>query len=355
MRVDVVRPRELGADERDRWSCLLASGPAGGRNAFFAPAFALALDRVRADTRVAVLQDGGRAQGFLGFHDAGDGLALPLGAGLADANGPVLAPGLELDAHELVRRSGLRRWSFDHLLAPDVAWARWQHRVEDAAVVDLADGYEDYLAGLRSRSASLVSTDARKRRRLQREHGLVVLAEERDPAVLAQLRDWKSAQYRRTDQWDRFAQPWIAALLDELLALESAECSGSLVTLRAGGRLVAAHFGLRSGARLAWWFPVYDPECAAFSPGTTLLLGTAELAAGRGLTALDLGRGEEAYKGRFATSYQQVGQGWVPGRAVARSHWALHSTARRCWRRVPEVVKQRVRAGDRVPAGPTPA
>ena len=42
--------------------------------------------------------------------------------------------------------------------------------------------------------------------------------------------------------------------------------------------LLAAHFGIRSGAVLHWWFPVYDPEFAALAPGWILL---RELVAGR--------------------------------------------------------------------------
>ena len=42
---------------------------------------------------------------------------------------------------------------------------------------------------------------------------------------------------------------------------------GQLLTLRAGERLVAAHFGVRSGAMFHPWLAGFDPELRSYSPG----------------------------------------------------------------------------------------
>jgi CelD/BcsL family acetyltransferase involved in cellulose biosynthesis len=72
--------------------------------------------------------------------------------------------------------------------------------------------------------------------------------------------------------------------------------------LSAGGRPVAIHFGLRSAATLACWFPSYDVALAKYSPGLMLHLFMVEAAATAGVHRLDLGKGDEEYKTVLGTS-----------------------------------------------------
>jgi CelD/BcsL family acetyltransferase involved in cellulose biosynthesis len=64
-----------------------------------------------------------------------------------------------------------------------------------------------------------------------------------------------------------------------------------LSVLRADGRPVAAHFGLRTERVPACWFPAYDPAFAKYSPGLILHLRMAEAAAADGTAYPDPGRG----------------------------------------------------------------
>src|SRR5581483_6030982 len=86
---------------------------------------------------------------------------------------------------------------------------------------------------------------------------------------------------------------------------------GMLSALYAGPELVAAHFGLRSGPVLHWWFPVYNPDLSRLDPGWMLLRAVIEAAPELGLERLDLGRGRDEWKRRAATGEQVVGQGAV--------------------------------------------
>jgi CelD/BcsL family acetyltransferase involved in cellulose biosynthesis len=85
--------------------------------------------------------------------------------------------------------------------------------------------------------------------------------------------------------------------------------AGVLSTLHAGDHLLAAHFGIRSGPVLHWWFPVYDPQFSALAPGWMLLRELVSAAPALGITRIDLGRGDDEYKRRAKTGETVVCQG----------------------------------------------
>ena len=143
----------------------------------------------------------------------------------------------------------------------------------------------------REHSRSLLQTTARKRRKLEREHGEVRLTlHAADHTALDRVLAWKSDQYRRTGRRDRLADAGTRRLVHDLLDLATEGFSAPLSLLTAGERVVAAHVGVRSPTTLAWWFPVYDPQFAAYSPGLILCLDLARAAADDGVTLLDLGK-----------------------------------------------------------------
>jgi hypothetical protein len=53
---------------------------------------------------------------------------------------------------------------------------------------------------------------------------------------------------------------------------------------------------MRSRSVWHYWFPAYNVEHAAYSPGLVLLLMMAEHAQSLGLRVIDLGKGDERYK-----------------------------------------------------------
>ena len=141
---------------------------------------------------------------------------------------------------------------------------------------------------------------------------MVVEWQTHDATALDTLFVWKSAQYRETGVWDRFDQPWIVDVVRALAATSSDGLTGLLSTLRAGEHVVALHFGLLGPDRLVWWFPAYDAAFGSYSPGLILLLDLVAEAAARGLTLVDLGRGEHHYKLRVANGAYDVAEGVVP-------------------------------------------
>ena len=72
---------------------------------------------------------------------------------------------------------------------------------------------------MRANSKDVLAQVARRRRKLGREIGDVVVEWQTDDAgVLDTLFAWKSAQYRQTGVWDRFDQPWIVDVVRVLAA-----------------------------------------------------------------------------------------------------------------------------------------
>jgi CelD/BcsL family acetyltransferase involved in cellulose biosynthesis len=315
--VDVVRPDELGVTELDRWAGIQL-GDESLHSPFLSPGFTLAVAEVRPATRVAVMSGDGGTAGFLPFEQGGRGNGLAVGMGLSDVQGLIASARFDPDLDLALRASGLRLFRFDHWLASQERWlSSLPSRLvpETSPALDLSAGFEHYLSQQQASSKSFLQSTARKRRKLQREHGPVRLVlHEPDHRLLDEVLAWKSSQYRRTGRRDRFADDRNRALAHSLLEVDDATFGGMLSVLYAGDSMVAAHFGLRSRRTVAWWFPVYDTTFAAYSPGLILVLDLARAMVERQLSLLDLGKGDEAYKDRLSNTRLQLLRG-----SVARS------------------------------------
>jgi CelD/BcsL family acetyltransferase involved in cellulose biosynthesis len=311
VKVMVARPGELGPGEQRAWEAF--GDDPSLRSPFLSFEFTEAIGQVRPDARVAVIEDQGERLGFLAFQAGPEGAGGPIGAGIGDAQAVMARAGFDFDPRWLVAGAGLTCFRFDHLVASQAPFAPFHHRLHRAPVVDLRGGYGAFLEEVRAISRDVLAQVGRRRRKLEREVGPVVLEWQstRPAEDMAELRQWKSEQYHRTGVWDRFAQPWIAEALSALACTRSPSCTGLLSALRAGDRLAAVHFGLLGRDRLSWWFPAYDPDLGRYSPGLVLLQSLIAGAAERGVGAVDLGRGEHDYKLRFTRRFYEVAEGVV--------------------------------------------
>ncbi|MET7883864.1 GNAT family N-acetyltransferase [Streptomyces avermitilis] len=334
MDISVYRPGELSAADRAAWTALQSKAPPDGSpelaNPFLSPEFTLAVGRCRRGVRIAVAREDGEPAAFFPFQRTATGVGRAVGLGVSDCQGLVHRPGFTWDAHELLQACGLSLWEFDHLVAGQAPFAAGAAGTFPSPVMDVDQGYEAYLRGLRARSPKFTRTTLAKERRLGRDAGGVrYVHDERDPAALRTLMAWKSAQYRRTGRSDRFAHAWITHLVQQLFHSRSEPFAGILSVLYADDRPVAAHFGLRSERVLACWFPAYDPAYAKYSPGLILHLRMAEAAAADGIAYLDLGRGQKDYKDSLKTREIAVSEGWVTRRhPIAFGHRAHRAPVR---------------------------
>ncbi|GGR51317.1 hypothetical protein GCM10010168_82690 [Actinoplanes ianthinogenes] len=326
MKISVVRPDELGPGELAAWRQFQKDQPEL-QNPFLAPEFTLAVSHQRPTARVAVLEESDGIAGFFPFEVRNRVVGVPIGFGITDCQGLVHRAGFDWDAVALLKACKLPVWEFDHLMAGQAPFAGYHAVTTGSPLIDLRDGYQAYVDN-RNQSGDLVKQTLRKQRKMAREVGEDRFAwDDHDPAALAALREWKSAQYRRTQQYDRFDTPWIEGVLEELLASTSDDCRAVVSTVYAGDRPVAAHLGLRSQSVLAYWFPSYDLDLSKYSAGILLCLRMAEAGAADGIQTIDLGKSEALYKTRLMNDETpvaagRVGRSW-PVTAARRTQTAL--------------------------------
>lgn len=304
---------EAGPASAATWAALRAANPALG-SPYFSWEFIDVVARRRGNVEVGVISKGTRTVGYFPFQRCAPRHGAPVGTPMSDYHGVVAEPGLLFDPLELLSACRLDRFEFDHLVVEQSSWAPYHDRRGRSPYLDLSAGFgawqQDRLRAGRSRFERLKEL----RRALARAHGSLRFEfDAREEALFDQLLALKSAQYRRTlgEERDLFADPVMAGIVRDLFHTRLPRLSGILSVLWAGERLVAAHFGMRSGALLHWWFPSYDKELSKYSPGALLLLELAEAAASAGITVLDFGKGEEPYKLRWATAAFEVAEGCV--------------------------------------------
>jgi CelD/BcsL family acetyltransferase involved in cellulose biosynthesis len=321
----------LTAQELDAWHRLREANPSLD-NPYFHPGFAAAVHASGNPVQVMVGRDAaGEVRSLLPCHRDGS-LLRPVGWPGADFQGPILAPGTSFPASALLA-DGVRGYAFDHLLEPREDFAPWVESTRVSPFIDVSGGLEGYLGRASDSGKSNIGQARRRAAKAERTYGPVKFeADIVDEEALARVIDLKRGQYEATGAKDYFEEQHRVDLLTRLLHTRSTEFGGILSTLYAGPRLVAAHFGLRSGSVLHWWFPVYDPEFSALAPGWMLLRELVMAAPSLGITRIDLGRGEDEYKRRAKTGDMFVSQGLVTRssarRVLRRVHGSIVSAAK---------------------------
>jgi CelD/BcsL family acetyltransferase involved in cellulose biosynthesis len=344
----------LTADQVARWVAVRAADPALD-SPYFHPAFAEAVHRCGHRVVVAMeVDDAGHPQSFLPVHLRGK-LALPVGWPGADFQGPIQATGRTVSLRGMMTALGARRLAFDHLLGSAVEFTPWVESSRPSPFIDVAGGLDPYLARASRSGRDNLGQARRRARKAEREVGplrFVAMSDNHD--LLDQVIALKRGQYAATGARDYFSDARHVDLVHDILDRQDPAFAGALSAVWAGDRLLAAHFGMRSGAVLHWWFPVYDPTFAGFAPGWVLLreliVGAPELGLGR----IDLGRGDDEYKRRAMTGQTTVHQGMVAitatDRAVRRVRQATLSAARSSI--AAPVLKRGVRLARRISSRP---
>jgi CelD/BcsL family acetyltransferase involved in cellulose biosynthesis len=327
MRISLFSASQLPVDLFERWGHLQTINPSL-RSPYFRPEFTQIVGAARDDAFVAVVDDG---EAFFPFHKerAGLGAGIPIGGKLSDYHGVVARPDYAWNAVELVRRAGLSGWEFDHAPASQVDLRRFALKEAESPCIELS-GWETAV------SRKLRGDAENRRRKLEREIGPVEFEFDcRDAEVFALCMQWKSDQYARTGLKDIMKVPWVQQVLSGIRARGDAEFSGSLSVLRAGGRPIAAHFGMRSHSAFHYWFPAYDPEMSGYSPGNLLLLAIGDAAHERGMGSIELGKGDAFYKARFANAATPLIEGFVVGDPVSAALRDTRKTLLKWLRKTP--------------------
>jgi len=310
-KISVIRAGDLNEQQLHQWAGFQDADPAL-HSPYFCHQFTQAVAAVRDDVFVAIMEDAGRIVGFFPFQKGKLKIGRPVAGALSDFQAVIAMPDPQWDAQELVRKSGLSLWDFDHLLAMQAPFAAYIRKTESSPYMDLSGGYESYARARREVGSEQIKKAGNLGRKLEREIGpLEFVAHTADEATFQLLLKWKSQQYLASGTIDVFSYEWTVALLRRLLEIQTPEFAGMLSVLSVKGKIIAAHLGMRSKTTWHYWFPSYDHEFARFSPGLLLLLKMAEAAPVMGLNRIDLGKGESQYKDRLASGETAIAEGSV--------------------------------------------
>ena len=317
MRYDTIALRELAASEWARWREIQLEAPQLS-SPYFCPEFARCVADVRDDSRVCVLERDAQIVGFFPYQRKRLGVGGPIGGVVSDYHGLVAAADLGCDTGKMLERCRLLAWEFDHVPVEQSAFARHHRVLAPSPTIDVSKGFDAYLEQLRRTGSSRLQQLRRKARKLEREVGpLRFEAHTDDPLVVRRVLQWKSEQCRRTGASDFFDEhPCTRSLVTRIAATQSEHFRGVVSALWAGDELVAAHLGMCSHRALHWWFPVYNRAFGRYSPGALLLLRVVEHAAKSGLTLVDLGKGDDAYKSIFANTEAMLAEGYVASHSL---------------------------------------
>jgi CelD/BcsL family acetyltransferase involved in cellulose biosynthesis len=306
---EVRHPSSLTEQEKLAWRAFCAAEPAFA-GPLLGPDFAQLVGQVREDARVASLQRDGRLVGFLAFHRRPAGPALPIGSAFSDYQALIAAPGERIDASEALAAAGISGLRLTALLDPRGAFEGMRPSEHEGHVIALQGSAGSHEAWLKAANPKRFKNWMRLKNKLERELGALTLtAADHDPEALDQLIAWKREQYVLTGAHDVLRPSWARALYHGALERRAGPLRGVLTTLRAGGRLVAGHFGVAGNGVFHAWLSSMDRACTSCAPGQVLTFMMPWAMEELGLNTLDLGPGYAHYKAPFATAQVPVQEG----------------------------------------------
>jgi CelD/BcsL family acetyltransferase involved in cellulose biosynthesis len=313
-----VRPSDLPASEREAWLDFCAATPVW-RNPLLGPHFAEAVARRRDDAYVTVFRRHGRTVGFLPHHRRPSGFARPMGAPFCDYHALVTEPGLRLEGTKALAEAGLTTFRFSNLIDPYGCFDAVSQSPQEGFVMKLGPfGADAYLETLRAPNPKRAKNWRRLENKLEREVGQISLTcPDHDQVSFDTLMRWKREQLGRCGMHDFFRPDWTRGLMQDLFEQRQGPFQGLMLTLRAGGRLVAGHFGVRLNGHFHSWISSVDPDMAAMGVGNTLLLHAIKAMPALDLNAFDMGPGHAHYKEPFCTTRIAAGAGVATAEGAA--------------------------------------
>ncbi len=339
LQVDLFRPEALPERDIAAWRAMLDATPEFA-SPLLGPDFARAVGRVREDAAVAVFRAGDDAVAILPHHRRPGGLARPIGAPFSDVHALVGFPDVRLDPQSALAAAGIGAFRFSGLIDPHGLFAETGATAHESFRIELDRDAGAYLEDIRSASPKKFKNWRRLDNKLEREHGPVVMTgPDHDSRAFELMLYWKRDQLRRSGLHDVYRAPWVQGLMRQLFAERSGPLQGLMVTLKVRGQLVAAHFGVRSGADYHPWIASFDPSMADYSPGQAFLNRAIAAMPDMGLQSYDLSSGHDHYKAPYANRRTRVLEGVAFADGVQRREPLIKAeTAQRLGRRLDQIA-----------------
>ncbi len=302
MRWSTLKIQDLTPNQIETWH-KLHSQETTLRSPFTTYEFCHAVDKVRGNVFVSILENRGEIQAIFPFersHKLIPGIARKPGGHLSDCFGIIGGARHLLNEREILKSAGLSVFSFDHLPLQENVLPVWRGTVSHGIRIELAN-FGDYVERLRKTNKKRVKEVERRSDQLVERYGAMDFQwQAAEPCFeLERLIDRKRSQYLKSGFDDALKPLWARLLLSELIGNRHDNCEAILSTLHCGDTWIASNLALRTEELLHIWFPVFNPLLRRFGPGHILFFNLFESAAARGIRVIDFGGGVSAYKKKY--------------------------------------------------------
>lgn len=302
MRVDVQNLSDLSDALADRWRALQSLTP-DFMTPLIGPDFARLVARHRSNAKVAIGYVDEIAVAFFGFHQTANGHARAIGAPFCDYQAIVSDPSVTLSGADFLAKAQIASLSFTSLMDPNGLFDTASMTTVEAYRIDCGGNGAAQMEKLRGANPKWAKNLRRLGHKMTRELGVIKLVgHDTNQSSFDAIMAIKVDQFYRTGITNVLGSKWVKALMQDLFDRQGGDFGGCLVSLYAGDKIVAGHFGVRQGD---WFHPWIASTCAAshpYSPGIIFMSEMIQQADRLGLRIIDLSAGHSHYKAQFCRS-----------------------------------------------------
>ncbi|MFZ6691563.1 GNAT family N-acetyltransferase [Undibacterium sp. SXout20W] len=329
----VVKPSAMTQTEIALWE-QLSSKHAELASPFLSFHYVYAVEKTGANVRVCILENQNQICGFFPFQFKNWmwkilKSAIPVGGQMTDYFGLIAPTSLRITPLQLLTLARLNHINFSHLDEHQLTYGLTGEQPRIGLRIPCREiSPSDRSVGIFNKKQS--SEVHRREKLLIEEIGPIRFTFNQlinRPSNLRQLIEQKRRQYARTGVPDALADSWKIKLLEQLLCTESPACTGLLSELYAGDQWIASHFGIMGNGILQYWFPVYNPSMAKYSPGRLLLKYIYSMAIQHQVHTIDRGEGTSHGKNEIRSEEHLFYRGaWynnAPSAFIVRSFQSL--------------------------------
>jgi CelD/BcsL family acetyltransferase involved in cellulose biosynthesis len=264
------------------------------------------------NTKVAVGFSGGDATAFFAFHPSRNGYVRAVGAPFCDYQAIVTDPAQRVDGGAFLSAANISSVSFSSLMDPHDLLDHTQLRTVAGYRIDTGGNSAVFEAALRAANPKWAKNVRRLMNKMNRELGEAQLVGfDTNPTSFDTLMAIKVAQFQETGVTNVVRSPWVQGMMKELFETQAANFGGCFVSLYAGTKFVAGHFGVRLGSWFHPWIASTCPLSHPYSPGIIFLNEMIRQSDKLGLHVIDLSAGHSHYKAQFCRDPVQVLAGVV--------------------------------------------
>lgn len=318
VRVDVQNVSNLSDALADRWRYVQSLTPEF-KTPLLGPDFARLVVRHRSDGKIAIGYEGEVAVAFFAFHPTTNGYARAIGAPFCDYQAIVSDPTIQISGPEFLEKAGIASFVATSLMDPNGLFDTTKMEAIDAYRINCGGDQGVTMEALRNINPKWAKNVRRLGNKMDRELGPIrLVGHDTNQDSFEALMAIKVAQFYETGITNVLRSKWVKAFMRDLFDMRGGDFGGCLVSLYAGEKFVAGHFGCRLGDWFHPWIASTCPLSHPYSPGVVFLAEMVRQIDDLSLQIVDLSAGHSHYKQQFCRA---------PYRAYAGILGAVPSTA----------------------------